>query len=99
MQVERSIDVPFAIPALRWPNLKRPVQRLRVLWPAAVVDQIAKDEAGRKEREKVAAEKARQASRSITGSPSAAVRETGNGSRGSSHDDARAAYNEIMARV
>jgi hypothetical protein len=62
-------------------------------------DKIAKDEAGRKEREKVAAEKARQASRSITGSPSAAVRETDTGKRGSSHDDARAAYQEIMARV
>jgi hypothetical protein len=62
-------------------------------------DRIAKDEAGRKEREKVAAEKARQASRSITGSPSAAVRETDSNRRGSSHDDARAAYNEIMARV
>jgi hypothetical protein len=62
-------------------------------------DKIAKDETGRKEREKVAAEKARQASRSITGSPSAAVRETDTGKRGSSHDDARAAYQEIMARV
>jgi hypothetical protein len=49
MQVERSIDEPFAIPALRWPNLKRPVQRLRVLWPAAVVDLIAKDERRRRQ--------------------------------------------------
>lgn len=61
-------------------------------------DRIAKDEAGRKAREKDAAEKARQASRSITGSPSASVRED-SGKRGSSHDDARAAFNEVMARV
>jgi cytochrome c556 len=64
-----------------------------------IKEQIAKDEAGRKAREKDAAEKARQASRSITGSPSAAVREADTGKRGSSHDDARSAYNEVMARV
>ena len=63
-----------------------------------IKEQIAKDEAGRKQREKDAAEKARQASRSITGTPSAAVQEN-TGKRGSPHDDARAAFNEVMARV
>jgi hypothetical protein len=64
-----------------------------------IKEQIAKDEAGRKAREKDAADKARQASRSITGSPSAAVREIDSGKRGSSFDDARAAYQEISARI
>ncbi len=66
-----------------------------------IKEQIAADEAGRKAREKDAAEKARQASRSITGSPSGAVRESDSTNRrGSSHDDAAAAYREVMgARV
>jgi hypothetical protein len=64
-----------------------------------IKEQIAKDEAGRKAREKDAADKARQASRSITGSPSAAVREIDSGKRGSPFDDARAAFQEISARI
>jgi len=62
-------------------------------------ERIAKDEADRKQREKDAADKARQASRSITGSPSAAVRETADTKSGSPFDDARRAYQEVGARV
>ena len=49
MQVERSIDEPFAISALRGPSLEGAIQRLRVLRPAAVVDLIAKDERSRRQ--------------------------------------------------
>jgi len=62
-------------------------------------DRIAKTEAARVKAEKEAGEKARQASRSITGSPSSTVRDTDDNKGGSPFDDARRAYREVTARV
>jgi hypothetical protein len=62
-------------------------------------ERIAKTEAARVKAEKEAGEKARQASRSITGSPSNTVRETDDEKDGSPFDDARRAYREVTARV
>jgi hypothetical protein len=65
-----------------------------------ISEQTAKTEAARVKAEKEAGEKARQASRSITGSPSSAVRETDDDKGGDSpFDAARAAYREVSARV
>lgn len=65
-----------------------------------ISEQAGKAEAARVKAEKEAAEKARQASRSITGSPSSTVRESDDGKAGGSpHDDARRAYREVSARV
>jgi hypothetical protein len=62
-------------------------------------ERMAKDEAQRRKTEQEAAERARQASRSITGSPSSTVRETDDSKGGSPFDDARRAYREVGARV
>lgn len=60
-------------------------------------EQTAKSQAEHKQKEKDAAEKARQASRSITGSPSSTVKDSdGRSGDGSPEDDARAAYHAVM---
>jgi hypothetical protein len=63
-----------------------------------IEEKMAKAADDRKAQEKDAAEKARKASRSITGSSSNTVREAEK-DRASPHDDARRAYREAAARV
>ena len=65
----------------------------------AVLDQekSAKWEADRKQKDKDAADQARQASKSITGSPSSTVTEGRNRSGDSIEDDARDAYRSVMS--
>ena len=60
-------------------------------------EQSAKTAAQTKQKEKDAADKARQASKSITGSPSSTVTENRNRSGDSIEDDARDAYRSVMA--
>lgn len=62
-----------------------------------IKDQSAKSEADRKQKEKDAADKARQASKSITGSPSSTVTEGRDRSGDSVEDAARDAYRSVMS--
>ncbi len=60
-------------------------------------EQNVKAESERKQKDKDAADKARQASKSITGSPSSTVTDSRNRSGDSIEDDARDAYRSVMA--